>query len=227
MPEDKEPVVAYVPFKTFLAAIEGFERHMPQPIDNSAWPTYSGAIKSQLLGAFRFMGLIDNKGNALPPLEALVEDKAHRKAHLRKVLEASYKPLIAAGLQNMSPKRFDELMGEYGMGGDTHNKVVSFFIKAAKYAELPISPLLLRRGARPITARKRRQDGGSEDGTGEATTFQAPSGGTSKTVDLTSGGKLTVILSVNLLDLSAADREFVFGIIDRLQSYPGQKAGEE
>jgi hypothetical protein len=226
MPEDKKAAVAYVPFKTFLAAIEGFERHMPEPIDNSAWPTYSGAIKSQLLGAFRFLGLIDDKGTAMPALKSLVEDKAHRKANLRKIMEASYKPLIAAGLQNMSPKRFDELMGDYGMQGETHNKVVSFFIKAARYAELPISPLLLRRGARPITARKRKHDEGGDEGVVGISVPQTSSGGTSKTVDLVSGGQLTVVLSVNLLDLNASDREFVFGIIDKVQSYKGKEGVE-
>jgi len=47
--DEKKMIVAYVPFKTFLAAIEAFERHMPTQIDSSVWPTYSGAIRSQLL----------------------------------------------------------------------------------------------------------------------------------------------------------------------------------
>jgi hypothetical protein len=217
--DEKKTPVAYVPFKTFLAAIEGFERHMPTQIDNSVWPTYSGAIKSQLLGAFKFLGLIDVTGRPTIVLKSVVEDKPNRKANLKKVLEASYKPVINAGLQNMTPKMFNELMNAYGMGGETQKKVNSFFLKAAKYAELPMSPLLHKR-ERSAAPRKRKTNEGEGD------TFyvpESPTPGISKTLDLKSGGKLTLILSVNVFDLDASDREFVFGIIDKLQGYEAPK----
>jgi len=194
---------------------------MPQPIDSSAWPTYSGAIRSQLLGALKFLGLIDDKGTATTSLKSLVEDKANRKATLRKILEGSYKPLISAGLKNMSPRRFSELMAEYGMTGATQKKVSFFFLKAAKYAEIPVSPLLLQRA--PYTRKKKEPNG--EDG--EEVNTEVSNGqshqGTSKTIDLKSGGKLTLILSVNVFDLNPTDREFVFGMIDKLQGYEGKK----
>lgn len=218
---EKKAAVAYVPFKTFLAAIEGFERHMPAQIDSSVWPTYSGAIRSQLLGAFKFLNLIDDLGHPTAPLRLLAEDTANRKATLRKVLESSYKPLISAGLQHMTPKMFDDLMDAYGMTGDTQKKVSSFFLQAAKYAEIPMSPLLLKR--RPGTTRRRRSNG-EEDSEGDVFHVEpSTSQGSSRTVELNGGGKLTLILSVNVFDLVGSDRNFVFGIIDQLQTYEQQK----
>lgn len=221
--QDKKIVVAYVPFKTFIAAIEGFERHMPAQIDNSVWPTYSGAIRSQLLAAFKFLNLIDDRGTPTQALKTLVDNKNDRKALLRKLIEASYKPLISAGLQHMTPKMFNDLIDAYNMTGETRNKVASFFLQAAKYAEIPMSPLLIKKGARGAGGlRRRRSSPEVEDG--EETIFQADTApGNIRTVELRSGGKLTLILSVNMFDLTGDEREFVFGIIDQCQKYEAGK----
>jgi hypothetical protein len=211
-----------VPFKTFLAAIEGFERHMPAQIDNSVWPTYSGAMRSQLLGAFKFLGLIDDKGNPTVVLRGLVENNGERKVLLRKIIETSYKPVVSAGLQHMTPKMFDDLMNAYGMSGDTQKKVSSFFLQAAKYAEIPMSPLLAKR--RVGTAVRRRKANDEQDTEGDIFHVEpSTSSGNSRTVELKSGGKLTLILSVNMFDLIGEDRDFVFGIIDQCQKYESGK----
>jgi hypothetical protein len=218
--DEKKVIVAYVPFKTFLAAIEGFERHMPVQIDSSVWPTYSGAIRSQLLGAFKFLNLIDDKGHPNMFLKGLVEDKANRKATLRKVIETSYKPVISAGLQHMTPKMFDDLMDAYGMTGDTQKKVSSFFLQAAKYAEIPMSPLLSKK--RAGTTRKRKLTEG-EEFDGDIFYASSSAQGNSRTVELKSGGKLTLILSVNMFDLVGEDRDFVFQVIDECQQYESRR----
>lgn len=223
MPDsEKKNPVAYVPFKTFLAAVEGLERGIPHQVDTSVWPTYSGAIKSQLLGSFKFLGLIDDAGRPMPELKNLVEDKANRKAILRKILESRYSKVVGVGLAKMTPRQFEDLMREYGMEGSTHQKVVSFFIKAAKYAELPMAPLLGKKARSPT--RKRKSGGEETNGNRvEQPDNQempgAATNGRSKTVTLKSGGQLTLILSVNVFDLSSNDREFVFGMIDKLQNY--------
>jgi len=219
--DEKKIVVAYVPFKTFIAAIEAFERHMPAQIDNSVWPTYSGAIRSQLLGAFKFLNLIDDKGNPTTALKSLVENKTDRKALLRKIIEASYKPLVSAGLPHMTPKMFNDLMDTYGMTGETRNKVAAFFIQAAKYAEIPMSPLLSKRGGRG-TARRRKTNETTED---EYVfhTAESAAPGNIRTVELKGGGKLTLILSVNMFDLVGDERDFVFSVIDECQQYENRR----
>lgn len=42
----------------------------------------------------------------------------------------------------------------------------------------------------------------------------------SYTVDLQSGGRVTVSVSMNIFDLSTTDREFVIDLVDRLKGYP-------
>jgi hypothetical protein len=226
--EEKKMVVAYVPFKTFLAAIEGFERHMPTPIDPSVFPTYSGAIKGQLIGALRFLGLIDEKGIPSAQLKSLVHDKINRKAQFRKILEGAYKPVISAGLDQISPRVFDELMSAYGMSGETHRKVTSFFIQAAKYAEIPMSPLLQKKARAGVTKKRKANEGQEDEGDdNSARGSDGPVKGHTRTVELRDGGRLTLILSVNLFDLVGEERDFVFGLIDHCNDYErilGRKA---
>ncbi len=221
---EKRKPVAYVPFKTFLTAIEAFEHStLPHQIDTSVWQTYSGAVKSQLLGSFKFLGLIGDGGHPTAALKSLVEDKANRKTHLRKVIESGYPKIVSVGLQQMTPKQFDDLMREYGMEGSTHQKVVSFFVKAAKYAEIPMSPLLGKRTR--VAGRKRRTADEGENGNQQAetnslaTNNRATTAGTSKAVTLKSGGQLSLMIEANVFELSSSDRQFVFGMIDKLQEY--------
>lgn len=53
---------------------------------------------------------------------------------------------------------------------------------------------------------------------------------TTKSVTLASGTKITMHISANWLDMNAAEREYVFGLVDRLNAAPGavpQEAHEE
>jgi len=221
---DQKATVAYAPFKTFQSAIESLEHGVPQRIDASIWPSYSGAIRSQLLGAFKFLGLIDESGKPSESLKELVEKKVTRKATLRKILETSYPQLIGMNLKTSTPKQFDEAMRRFEVQGQTLVKATSFFLQAAKYSELPISPLLLER-KRTNGARRQRLVGGAPTRAQEEIEEEIESGalGTSKAVQLESGLTLTVTVSGNFLDLTPRDREFVFGMIDKLDDYGKQQ----
>ena len=215
-------VVAYVPFKTFISAIEALENGIPQQIDTSVWPSYSGAIQSQLLNAFRFLGLTSDSGSPSADLKRLVQDKPNRKAHLRKILESAYKRIVDLDLTKVSPRHFQESMREYGMTGETHKKVVSFFVQAAKYTELPMSPLLRRR----VRAGGRRAAAPSGGGTRTEVTVPEShprSQEMSKTIQLKSTGRVTVNIEANFLEMETDDRHFVFELIEKLQKYEKQK----
>jgi hypothetical protein len=220
--EDAKRSVAYVPFTTFLAAIDSLEHYIPHQIDTSVWPTYSGAIQSQLLGAFRFLGLIDNSGKPTLDLKMLVQDKTNRKVTMRKILESRYARLVSLGLTKVSPKQFDEAVRGYGMTGETHKKVISFFLQAAKYSELPLSPLLLRKVRFSSPRRHRRGDPGRQE-------LATPSGEvlqrTSKTIKLRSGGAVTVSVEGSVLEIGTEDRDLVFALIDKLREYEKQAEG--
>jgi len=83
-----------------------------------------------------------------------------------------------------------------------------------------MSPLLSKK--RAGTTRKRKLTEGEEfDGDIFYTSSNAQ--GNSHTVELRSGGKLTLILSVNMFDLVGEDRDFVFQVIDECQQYESRR----
>ncbi|HXN48681.1 MAG TPA: hypothetical protein VN893_18665, partial [Bryobacteraceae bacterium] len=140
--EPGRPVVPYVPFKTFLTAVDALEAGLPNQLDRSVWPSYSGAIQGQLLGAFRFLGLMDEGNCPTPALADLVSKRAARRELMRGLIERHYRPLVALDLTRTSPRQLDDAMRQYGLSGATHKKALSFFLQAAQFAGMPLSVLL-------------------------------------------------------------------------------------
>jgi hypothetical protein len=200
--------VPYVPFKTFLTAIEGFEAGLPRQLDRSIWPSYSGAIQGQLLGALRYLGLIDENHTPTAELRELVGRRDQRKAILRKLIERRYSNLVSLDLSRISPRQFEEAVRQYGASGATLKKAVSFFLQAAQYAGVPMSVLL--------RAKTRTGGAGHRRASPEAA---RPAATTSRSVRLRSGGTLTLAASVDLFALDAEDRKFVFELIERFERY--------
>ena len=225
MPTDdsKKTLVAYVPFKTFLSAIETLAQHgIPAQIDRSVWDSYSGATLSQLLIAFRFFGLTTADGKATPELEKLVTDKANRKANLRKLLERSY-PQLCKDVTKMTTKAFSTAMAnEFKAEGETQKKIKSFFLQAARYSELPLSSFLLNQ-TRQVSNRKRRSGTTKQKGQDASAIRNAdgalPSEGPTKTFKLQNGVTLTLSASVDALKMEWYDREFVNKILKELVDY--------
>jgi prevent-host-death family protein len=54
-----------------------------------------------------------------------------------------------------------------------------------------------------------------------------PVGEQAHTIDLPSGGSVTLSIPAHVLQLSVADREFVFDLIDRIKKYEAQQAQKE
>lgn len=213
--EAGHPVVPYVPFKTFLTAVDALEAGLPNQLDRSVWPSYSGAIQGQLLGAFRFLGLMDEGHCPTPALADLVSKRGARRELLRGLIERHYRTLVALDLTRTSPRQLDEALRQYGLSGATHKKAVSFFLQAAQFAGMPLSVLL--------KAKTRTAAFGHKRATAAATAApETPGAPLSKTVRLRSGGTLTVAASLDLFSLAGEDRKLVFDLIDRLQEYEGR-----
>ncbi len=211
--EAGHPVVPYVPFKTFLTAIDALEAGLPNQLDRSVWPSYSGAIQGQLLGAFRFLGLMDEGNCPTPALADLVSKRGTRRELLRGLIERHYRTLVALDLTRTSPRQLDEALRQYGLSGATHKKALSFFLQAAQFAGMPLSVLLKAKTRTAAFGHKRAATAAVV-----SETLAAP---LSKTVRLRSGGTLTVAASLDLFSLAGEDRKLVFDLIDRLQEYEG------
>lgn len=227
----------YIPWRTFTRALDELAEHMPNRIDRSAFPGQSGAGQTQLLIALRFFGLIGDDGKPTPALLGLaVADEAARKNALRKLVDKNYADLFSLNLEKTTPSEFAEQMTKsYNITGDTRLKATRFFLAAAAYLGIPVSRLLLREKTRQTSngnaPRKRRiaraRLDSDDDNAPQDEVDDEPHAGESRSVALKSGGTLTLSASTKFLALSAADRTFVFELIDKLADYEAKNPVDE
>jgi hypothetical protein len=218
----------YIPFKTFLTAVETFEQGIPPTLDRSVWPSFSGGTQSQTLGAFKFLGLINETGEVKGPLERLVDAKGdERKGVLREIIENQYAGAIQLAEQNASFQQLQEYFRAYGVQAGTLERVVRFFLDVCEYAGVKCSPLwskakktLRRVSKKDETPSKVKPIKGKPAKSEGETKFQV------RTIQLQSGGTLSLSLSVDLMVLSREDREWLFTLIDQLNAY-GQAKDKE
>ena len=157
--ENKSPrldgfgVPPYLSFRTFTGFVERLRKSVPNRIDRSVLSSFSGSNQSQILAALRYLELISPKGVPSEKLSSLVESEGTEfRKNLRQVLVGSY-PFLFKGF-DLRRATVDELIERFegaGATGDTIRKSVSFFLAAAKHAELEVSPFMLnrRRARRP------------------------------------------------------------------------------
>jgi hypothetical protein len=217
---------AYLPFRTFLSAIDSLEHGIPKQIDRTIWRSQSGIVQGQIMIALRFFGLLDDEDKPTPALHRFVDGKDKRPELIRALLHYAYRDLIDRDLTKMTPKMLDEAMEQYSVTGDTKKKAVRFFLQAAKFAEVPMHPLLSGQIRNTMGRKPRRKSLPRENGAPpeeSSSRSESPNGMTQRdvtVVDLKSGGKLTLIINVNLVTLSSEDRQFVFALIDKFKEYP-------
>ena len=213
--EGRAPV--YIPFKTFLTAVETLEQALPATLDRSVWPSFAGGVQSQTLGAFKFLKLIDEEGIVQPILTRLVNARGDaRKEVLGEVIKNRYEEAVRLGEKNASFQQLQDFFRQYGVQGGTLDRIVRFFLDACEYTGIRGSPHWAK--ARKTTRRARRDDTTPKVKlTGRARHEDTQPN--IKTVELRSGGKLSLSLSVDLLTLSPEDRQWLFEIIDRMNKY--------
>jgi hypothetical protein len=215
----------YGAFETFKNATTSFAEGLPHRIDRSALPGLAWNATSRLISGFKFLELIDDSGAPQPALISLAAatDEAERKRLLEPVIRRAYAEAFALDLTRMTPSLLAETFRQhYNATGDTLEKAVRFFLAACVYLDIPISPLLSRERRRGIaTSKPRKATAPKKPGTTGAADAMpvGPVTGPTRKINLESGGTITVIAAVDFLTLSAADRQFVFEVIDRLSAY--------
>ena len=215
------PYVSYRTLRNYLEALA--VSGAPNRIDRSVLGNLSGLVQSQLLTAMRYLDLINEEGVPTARLTELVGVEGSKRSQvLTGILQNAYPFMFGSfKLSGATPGQVRERIEAQGVSGETVRKSVAFFLAAAKDAGI-ILPTHLKTRQMARTAR-RRNSRGSTNGTqkGESATLPVtdqPNGAT-RTVSLKSGGTLTLSASVDLFTLGAEDREFVFGLIDRLTEY--------
>lgn len=230
--EKKRVAAAYMPFKTFLSTLEHLKTHgVPNIIDRSIFPSFSGGVQSQIISGLTFLGLIDERGIPHESLNKLVNDVENRKSILRSILRDKYGNLFDADLTRVSPSQFDTLFSPeiYAVNGDTRKKARAFFFAALSYVGEPFSKLLTQR-TRSI--RRKKPDNGSQNVTKSSTgsakevsddivADRMVHGKAIKAVQLGDTGKYVWLgTDVNVLELKKGpDRDFILAVSDLFDDY--------
>jgi hypothetical protein len=240
--EEKKGAAVYVGWTTFKNALDQLAQALPNRIDRTCFPGQAGGVQSQLLAALKFLDLIDDDGKPTRSLQSLADADSEnaRKEQFKKILETQYSKLFALDLTKTTPGELAETMGaSYNVTGDTRAKAIRFFIAAVSWLNIPMSKLLLKgtpnapntTGTAPrrrrVAARTRGNADEETEDDDESEDETPPSSGTARTVNLQSGGTLTISVSLDVLRLSSSDRQFVFGLIDKLEEYESKTSAAE
>lgn len=224
----------YVSFSTFRTLREWLgDEGVPLRFDRSFWESkFSGSTGTQLVAALRFLGLLDRE-QPEQGMERMAEaTTAEWRFLLAELLHDSYTAVPFDELPRATPAMVRGWFRAYPVDGHTLRKAISFFVSAAKEADLPMSNGV-RKMAKGRPARQtapppqdrveaRRTPATSTDLRPVAAPPAAPvpGGGTNQTiVSLKSGGTVTLSVAVDLFQLSESDRKFVLTLIDLTKGY--------
>jgi hypothetical protein len=215
-------VPPYLPFKTFLNSLDTLSQGVPPKLDRSFWKQQSGVNQGLIMNAYRYFYLVDANDASTEYLATLAHHPDKRAATMKKLISDQYlfvleKADITKSTLRMLEDAFEEV---YAVTGDTKQKAITFFLKAAKFADLPLSPYLLNQlrdsAKKPRRNRPRAEQINSEK---DSNIVSQASGLSSHTVQLAGGGRLTITISANPFTMPADDRNFFFSLVDMLHKY--------
>ena len=220
------PYIAYRTFKNFLYQLE--QRGLPARIDRSVMSQKSGTIQSRLLLALTYLGLITPRGRPTEKFKRLVTVNGDaRQDILKEIITSSYGFLFndKIDIADASSSQVEEFFQKTGSSGETLRRSISFFLSLAKEAGIPVSPYI-----KPHR-NKRRRHPLSPISTGvPAATLLSEAGkrmpyqdSSSKEILFSNGGNLKMEMKVNIFDLTARDRKFIFEMVDVVKSYESDK----
>jgi hypothetical protein len=131
----------YTSFRTLMNLVERMEAEggVPSRIDRSYLSNLPGGTQTMLLGGMKSLGLIDPEARPTDLLIGLVQRPAARAELIGELVEDKYAPALKLG-KNATQSQLEEVFRNYGVTGSTLRKAVAFFLAAAKYAEIEVSP---------------------------------------------------------------------------------------
>ena len=227
------PYISFNTFKTLLYWLE--KEGVPLRIDRSFWKEkFSGANGSKLMGGLRFLGLLDGD-KPTKELEILVSSSlgGERSQIFVNILTKSYRNIPFEELARATPNMIKEWFMVYPVDVHTLRKATTFFINAAREAQIPMSNSIIKMTkSRRINSQQQIKslNAASE----EIATINKRTPAVNKlqdsetlrnstTIPLSNGGTVVVDVAVNLFSLSEEDRSFVFSIVDLPKSYQSSK----
>jgi len=140
-------------WSTWNRLIEGLKVFLPPRLDRSYFDSlgFSGSQYSQALRALSFLGLMTKAKRPTERLRLLVAaGDDERQQVLREILENAYRPFFDnPGPEKATVGALEDYMRSTGAKGVV-DKCVTFFLSAAKEAQIPLSPQLAGESGRRI-----------------------------------------------------------------------------
>ncbi len=135
------PYVAYSTFRNFL---DGIRKKPPTRVDKSLMASMSGTIRSQLMGALRYLDLVSPGGVPTESLRRLLRaETSDRPKVLREILTVRYSFLLGEiDVQRTTTNEIQKKLKETGASGDTVRKTLAFFLAACEDAGIQVSPYI-------------------------------------------------------------------------------------
>ena len=157
--EKTSAIPPYVSFLTFTNLLDWLRdlKTIPTQFDRSFWgERYSGSTGVQLMTGLRFLGLLaDNK-----PQERLEQlafaSNEDRREELAALLRDAYGSATVDGLTKMTPAMLNKAIQDLGTTDATHRKAISFFVNAAKAAEIPMPANIAKQARNKATTSRKR-----------------------------------------------------------------------
>ena len=198
----------YIPFKTFQTSLDVFTEGLPPKLDRSAWPTLSSVVRGQVLGGYKFLGLVDKDGAVQQELHELVEtkDTARGKEIVAELLTSCYPKIADLAEHNGTIQNLQDAMRELRVSGSTLEKAIRFWVDGAKYAGVR-HPTSWEKIPRSINNARPRKPKGPDDnkGSGSGAGLKGGTGQGSTTTVTLPGARVTLSVEVtDFIQLAAA-----------------------
>lgn len=219
MTTERKAVAAYIPHKTLMTATEVLEQGLPRRLDRSAFPSFSGSMQSWLLSSFTFLGFTDENGYVQPLLDEWVARPENRKELMGRILREKYGEVVRLAREHGTPQQLRDEIEKLGVSGTTTQRAVRFFISSAEFAGIDLPPSWKKARFAVGSARRRKSNNIPTREADQEEGDDLDESGQGETVSLASGGTVTLTVNANLLRLTPPDRAWLFGLIDKFQSY--------
>jgi hypothetical protein len=224
----------YVSFSTVMKVVDGMVKDgTPAVVDRSYLGSMSNGYKTQVLAALRTLALIHENGAPTRQMLDISVGRVDFATHLQMQMRHVYARAISIAESNGTTGQLESAFREeFNISGSTLQGAIRFYIEASKVAGLPLSPYFKTptraTPSRATKTPKTRQDarkrlGQFSSGDADVPVTSPPRG---YNVSLQSGGSVTLVVNVDLFDLSNDDRDFVFRLIDAVRQYDATRGPE-
>lgn len=151
------PYTAYQSIKTLSRDLKA--NGLPSRIDRSILRNFSGSVGGQVLTALKFLGLINGDSRPTEKMTALVKsyDTDTWPGALARVIREAYEPIFSLDLEKATPSEFNECFKKAFPAPDAVlRKCITFFLNAARDAQIPVSDYIMKNKKPRMAAAKKR-----------------------------------------------------------------------